>query len=150
MESGILTKIGFDLEVALANFVNFLIIFLLFKIFLFKPIQNLIDKRREEIKNGLAQASQAQISLSLAEEESENLIKEARIKANSILSEAKSHADDISEKAILEGKANALKIKERAEHDIAQEKNKMLQDVEKEMTNLVASLTEKVVRGESK
>lgn len=150
MEAGILTKIGFDLEVALANFVNFLIIFLLFKIFLFKPIQNLIDKRREEIKNGLAQASQAQISLNLAEEESERLIKEARMKANSILSEAKSHADDISEKAILEGKANALKIKERAEHDIAQEKDKMRQDVEKEMTNLVSSLTEKVVRGESK
>lgn len=150
MEAGILTKIGFDLEVALANFVNFLIIFLLFKIFLFKPIQNLIDKRREEIKNGLAQASQAQISLNIAEEESEKLIKEARIKANSILSEAKSHADDISEKAILEGRANALKIKERAEHDIAQEKDKMRQDVEKEMTSLVSSLTEKVVRGESK
>ncbi|MFA7193899.1 MAG: F0F1 ATP synthase subunit B [Candidatus Paceibacterota bacterium] len=150
MEAGILTKIGFDLEVALANFVNFLIIFLLFKIFLFKPIQNLIDKRREEIKNGLAQASQAQISLNLAEEESEKLIKEARLKANSILSEAKSHADDISEKAILEGRANALKIKERAEHDIAQEKDKMRQDVEKEMTSLVSSLTEKVVRGESK
>jgi F-type H+-transporting ATPase subunit b len=150
MEAGILSKIGFDLEVALANFVNFLIIFLLFKIFLFKPIQKIIDARREEIKLGLSQASQAQVSLNLAEEESEKLIKEARSKANNILLEARSHADEIAEKSILEGKDIASKLRDRAEQDIVQEKQLMRQEVEKEMTRLVTSLTEKVVRTESK
>lgn len=150
MDAGILGKIGFDLEVALANFVNFLIIFLLFKIFLFKPIQNIIDKRREEINSGLEQASLAQVSLKSAEQESERLIKDAREKANNILLEAKVHADEISDKAILESRNNASKIIERAEQEILQQKEKMRQEVEKEMTHLVSSLTEKVVRGESK
>lgn len=150
MDTGILTKIGFDLEVALANFVNFLIIFLLFKIFLFKPIQNLIDTRRDEINKGLAHASEAQIALKLAEEESENLIKDARAKANNILVEARNRADEITEQSIADGKDEASKIKARAEQDVVLERDTMRQEVEKEMTKLVSSLAEKVVRTESK
>lgn len=150
MDAGILTKIGFDLEVALANFVNFLIIFLLFKIFLFKPIQNLIDKRRDEIKNGLEKANQAEISLTSAKEESESVIKEARLKANNILVDAQNHANEINAKSVLEGKNTVSQMKERAEKDILEEKEFMRQGVEKEMTHLVSSLAEKVVRTESK
>jgi F-type H+-transporting ATPase subunit b len=150
MDAGILTKIGFDLEVALANFVNFLIIFLLFKIFLFKPIQDLIDKRKAEIKSGLEKANQAEISLTSAKEETENLIKEARLKANNILVEAQNHANEINEKAVSEGKSTVSQMKERAEKDILEEKEFMRQGVEKEMTHLVSSLAEKVVRVESK
>ena len=150
MEAGILSKIGFDFEVALANFINFLIIFLLFKIFLFKPIQTLIDKRRDEIQRGLQQADQAQVSLNLAKEESEQLIKEARQKANTILVEAKSHADEITTKSIDEGKNIVSQMKDRAEKDIAEEKSAMKAEVEKEMTNLVSSLAEKVVKSENK
>jgi F-type H+-transporting ATPase subunit b len=149
MEAGILSKIGFDIEVALANFVNFLIIFLLFKIFLFKPIQKMIDKRREEINLGLQQANQAQISLDSAKEESEQLIKDARQKANTILIEAKSHADEIASKSVDEGKNIVAQMRERAEKDIAQEKTAMKEEVEKEMTHLVSSLAEKVVKSES-
>jgi len=148
MEAGILAKIGFDIEVALANFVNFLIIFLLFKIFLFKPIQKIIDKRKEEINLSLQQANQAQISLNSAKEESDQLIKEARQKANTILAEAKSHADEIASKSTEEGKNIVAQMKERAEKDIVQEKTAMKEEVEKEMTNLVSSLAEKVVKSE--
>lgn len=146
MEAGILSKIGFDFQVAIANFVNFLIIFLLFKIFLFKPIQKLIDKRKEEINLGLQQANQAQISLDSAKEESDQIIKDARSKANVILSEAKSHADEITSKSVDEGKNIVSQMKDRAEKDIAQEKQSMKEEVEKEMTQLVSSLAEKVVR----
>lgn len=148
MEAGILAKIGFDIEVALANFINFLIIFLLFKIFLFKPIQKIIDKRKEEINLSLQQASQAQISLNSAKEESDLLIKEARQKANTILSEAKNHAEEIALKSSEEGKSIVAQMKERAEKDIAQEKTAMKEEVEKEMTHLVSSLAEKVVKSE--
>lgn len=146
MEAGILAKIGFDIEVALANFINFLIIFLLFKIFLFKPIQKIIDKRKEEINLSLQQASQAQVSLNSAKEESEQLIKEARQKANTILVEAKSHADEITSKSVDEAKNIVSQMRDRAEKDIAQEKTAMKEEVEKEMTHLVSSLAEKVVK----
>lgn len=146
MDSGILAKIGFDLEVALANFINFLIIFLLFKIFLFKPIQNIIDKRREEINSGIENASKAQISLQNAQEESEKIIKEARREANDILISAKNHADEITQKAISDSKIVSEKMIKRSEEEIEQSKQKMKQDVEKEMTHLVSTLAEKVVR----
>jgi F-type H+-transporting ATPase subunit b len=150
MDAGILSKIGFDLEVALANFVNFLIIFLLFKIFLFKPIQDLIEKRQSEINSGLEKANLAEVSLLNAKEESDNLIKEARTKANVILSEAKSHADEVILKSSEEAKNLVSDMKNKAKQDIEEEKKSMHQEVEKEMTSLVSSLAEKVVRGESK
>jgi F0F1-type ATP synthase membrane subunit b/b' len=43
---GILGKIGFDWQVALANLVNFLIIFWILKKFAFKPVREILQKDR--------------------------------------------------------------------------------------------------------
>ena len=73
----ILGKIGFDWQVALANLINFFIVFLLLKKFFFKKIKETIRERRNKIEKGLEDAEKAAESLKSAEIEKDSIVKEA-------------------------------------------------------------------------
>ena len=82
----ILAKIGFDWQVALANLVNFLIIFFLLKKFLFGPIAKTLAERKKAISEGLQNAALATDALSEAKKEGDKIIAEAKAQANTIIS----------------------------------------------------------------
>ncbi|MBU4369492.1 ATP synthase F0 subunit B, partial [Patescibacteria group bacterium] len=52
----ILGNLGFDWRMALANLVNFLIIFFVLKKYAFKPIKEKLEEREKKIKTGLEDA----------------------------------------------------------------------------------------------
>lgn len=145
MEAGLLGKLGFDLEVAIANLVNFLIIFILFKIFFFNKIQKTIDERRQTIEQGLAHAVAAEQSSKDAEAEAQRVITEAKRNAEAILDEAHVYAGKVHDQAVLEANAERLRLVEQGARQIEQDKKRMEQEVEQQMSSLVASLSEKVI-----
>jgi F-type H+-transporting ATPase subunit b len=145
MEAGLLGKLGFDLEVAIANLVNFLIIFILFKIFFFSKIQKTIDERRHTIEQGLARAVAAEQSSKDAEIEAQRVITEAKRNAETILDEAHVYAGKVHDQAVLEANAERLRLVEQGARQIEQDKKRMEQEVEEQMSSLVASLSEKVI-----
>ena len=55
----VLNNLGFNWHVALANFVNFLIILYILNVFIFKKIRKQISHRDGIIKQGLTDAEQA-------------------------------------------------------------------------------------------
>lgn len=145
MEAGLLGKLGFDLEVAIANLVNFLIIFLLFRIFFFGKMQKVLDERRAKIEQGLHDAAAAERSLQVAEAQAEEVVLEAKQQADHILEDARTHAGKVRDQAVLEGNAERLRLVEQASREIAQDRKRMEEDVERDMTRLVATLSEKVI-----
>jgi len=145
MDVGLLSKIGFDFEVAIANLVNFLIIFLIFRIFFFKPIQKMIDTRKARITEGLEQAAQAERMLKEANQNAEALIRDAKKNADELLQDARQYVTNLKEQAQLESQAERAQMLARVEQEILQERRKMVEDVEEEMTTLVAQLSEKVL-----
>lgn len=141
----ILGRIGFDWQVALANLVNFLIIFWLLKRFAFKPMQAVIAKRREAIDAGLDQAQAAETELMMAKQKADGIISEAKQEANALVSKAKERGDvlitEAQEKATVEhdrivadGKALAAKELEAAEAEL-----------EKKAATLVVAGVEKIL-----
>ena len=100
----ILGKIGFDWHVALANLVNFLIIFFVLKKFAFTPIQKMLRERREKIEKGISDAQKAEKNLSRANIEKEEIIKEAQDNANRILSTSQADGKNL----IKDAKTQAL------------------------------------------
>lgn len=77
----VLQSIGFNSHVALANFVNFLIVLFVLNKFVFKKVIKTIDERDSIIKKGLTDASQAEANLKSANKMSEEIISEAKQKA---------------------------------------------------------------------
>lgn len=143
----ILGKVGFDWQVALANLVNFLIIFFILKKFAFKPIGKIIKERQEKIQKGLDDAKQAEAALSVAHNTKEEIIKEAKDEARKIVTNGevlgKSIIKDAEAKAILE-KENILK---QARLDAEKEKQNMEDIFNKESADIIVSGVKSLVEG---
>ncbi len=103
----ILSSVGFNWHVALANFVNFLIILFLLNTFFFKKLGRTIRERGEIIERGLTKASDGEKLLARAEEEK-----------SAILSEAKKESHALLEKARTEGQELVAKMKTIAQKEI--------------------------------
>jgi F-type H+-transporting ATPase subunit b len=92
-----LHNLGFDWHVALANLVNFLIIFYILKRFFFGSISKVLTERKEKIEKGLSDAKEASLALSQANERKADIINEAQSKASILLSENEIKAKKLSQ-----------------------------------------------------
>jgi F-type H+-transporting ATPase subunit b len=141
-----LGKIGFDWPVALANLINFIIIFFILKRFAFKPIQKIVNERQKKIEEGIENAEKAEANLLAAEKTKEKKIEEARMKANQIIATAQKKGDEMLD----ETQIRAVKEKERiirdGEQAVEESKKKIKKEVEKEMSGLIIDGIEKVLQ----
>lgn len=142
----ILGKVGFDWQVALANFINFLIIFWVLKRFAFKPILKIIEERKEKIQSGLEDAEKAKTELLMAEEIGKKEINKAKIKANTIIGEAEKKATSVIETSKEDALSVKSKIIEDAQIDILKKKNSIKKELEKENVNLIINGMEKILK----
>ncbi|HCC05848.1 TPA: hypothetical protein DEP94_00565 [Candidatus Nomurabacteria bacterium] len=124
----ILGSVGFNWHVAIANFINFLIILFLLNKFFFGKIGKVIQTRHDVIERGLSQASDAEKALANAEDEKKKIVKEARVEGQSIMEEAKSSATAVAESIKKDAESEAqIKIAHLAEKEA-----KLKETVEKE------------------
>ena len=141
-----LGNLGFNWHLALANFVNFLIILFILNLFVFKKIGQTIDAREKVIKQGLDDAEKARTALIEVDEEKKKIISHAEKEGHEIVSKAHTQAELL-----------AVTIREQAEdeaHKILEEANSKKQlaksEAEKEFAmiapKLVADLTAKALR----
>ena len=148
MESGILGilgKIGFDWQVALANLINFLIIFFILKKYAFGPIGKLISERQNKIEEGLQAATKNAEILENTEKEREEVILEARSDAKKIIEESRKEAVEKREELVEQTKREVATMLENGKKSLEMEKVKMMDEAKKEMVGLVISTTEKIL-----
>ena len=88
------------------TFVNILILFVLLKLFLFKPVNAMMEKRRKLIDGQLSDAAQKQKEAEAEKQAYADRLKEAHAEAAEILKKAKAEAE-----------AQYCMILERAERD---------------------------------
>ena len=103
----ILSSVGFNWHVALANFINFLIILFLLNKFFFGKLGKVIQARHDTIERGLSQASDAEKALANAEEEKKKIIKEARKEGQGIVATAETNATALAESIAQAAEAEA-------------------------------------------
>jgi F-type H+-transporting ATPase subunit b len=142
----ILQKIGFDWQIALANLVNFLIIFFILKKLFWKSIKDAVAKRRALIEQGLLDAQKAKTDLMMAEEIREARIREAKHEANEIVMSATSEKNAIIEKSKDEARVEGAIIIAKAHKDAENLQVKMKNEFTKEAVELVLSSTEKLLK----
>ncbi|HBP38459.1 MAG TPA: ATP synthase F0 subunit B [Clostridiales bacterium] len=130
---------------AILTLVNLLVTYLVLKRFLFKPILNVLRKRKAEVENELTQAEsklqQADGKLSDAVKRLENSNHEAAV----IMSDARSQADIQSEAILADAKREAAGMLTRADSEINRLKVSMLNDVRDEVADLSVAIASKVI-----
>jgi F-type H+-transporting ATPase subunit b len=140
-----IAALGIDTPFLIAQVVNFLILFFLLRWVLYRPILDILAKRRTTIEEGLKAAEEAERRAASTQEETAKLLSEARAEASSIVEDAKVAAVAVATKLKEEAAASSEALLQRTRTTLAAEKDAVLTQAEKELTNLVVLATERVL-----
>ncbi len=140
-----LKSLGFDWHVALANLVNFLIIFYILKRFFFGSISKVLTDRKEKIEKGLSDAKEAALALEEADKRKSEILIEAREKASLVLSQTETKANKLSETLQAEAKQKAEAILEGVNQRESAIKAENEQQLNRRIPELAAKAVESIL-----
>lgn len=130
------------------RFVTCFIQVYLIKRFLFKPVNEMLEKRKALADAQIREAEKAKADADAIKTEYEQNMKEAKEKANEILTTAQRTAALQSEEVLKEAASQAAALKSKAESDIAQEKRKAVNEIKDEIGGMAVEIAEKVIERE--
>lgn len=132
----------------IAQILNLFIQVYLIKRFLFKPVNEMLAKRKALADAEISDATKAKEDAIAMKNEYEQNMQEARNKASEILTSAQKTATIQSEEIIKEATAQAAAMKAKAENDIAQEKRKAVNEIKDEIGGMAVEIAGKVIERE--
>ena len=143
-----LDVISVNIWAIIASLCNLLILTLIVKKFLFKPVKKIIDTRRAAIDADYEQAAAAR-----AEAEENRLNYEAAMAAakqtsDQIIADANRTAEYRSNEIVAEARERATEIRRQAETDAVLERKKAEDEMKHEIANVSAQLTGKLLKRE--
>lgn len=131
-----------------ATICNLFLQIYLIKRFLFKPVNEMLEKRRSMADAQIQDAIRAKDEAQAMKAEYEQNMADAKNKANEILTSAQKTASVQSEEMLKEAAAQAAAIKAKAEKDIAQEKRKAVNEIKDEIGGMAMDIAGKVIERE--
>ena len=138
-------KLGLNLGYLLLQIFNFLILFVVLRVWVYKPILGLLDKRRQNIAQGLEDARVAAEARASAEKEAAKIIADAQAEASKVVREASERAQDVAKEVKAEAETEATKAHAAALAEAEAERNRILGDLRGQVAALSISATQKLV-----
>ena len=132
----------------IAQICNLFLQLLVVKIFFLDKIKAVLDQRREAADKEITDAEAAKAEALAIKETYEQNMKEARAKADDILTSAQRTASMRGEEIISQAQETAAQIKSKASSDIEMEKKKAINDAKNEISGLAMAIAGKVVERE--
>jgi len=128
--------------------INTLIILLLYKFFLHKPVMKILEERKQKIGDEMKAAEDAQAEAEALKAEYSAKLKESQEEAAQIVSAAVKRAGERENQIIAEAQQEAAKMKQKAEESIELEKKKAINEIKDQISDIVIMASEKVCEKE--
>jgi F-type H+-transporting ATPase subunit b len=126
--------------------VTFLVLLTLLAKFAWRPLLQALDGRQEMIRKALDDAAQAKVELEKLQRESAQIIREARVEAEHVISRSRSDAERLKEELRQKAKAEAEGIIRNAERQIQLETARAIQQLRHEAIDLSVTLASKLLQ----
>lgn len=117
-EPGALGALGIEGPMLLAQIVNFALLLLLLRVFLYRPVLHMLQQRRERIAESLRQAEEIRQQLARAQQDYEATLVQARREAQDVVAQATALGKRLTEEARQRAQAEAQADLERARAQI--------------------------------
>ncbi|MGB6420452.1 MAG: F0F1 ATP synthase subunit B [Anaerolineales bacterium] len=137
--------LGLNLGYLLVQILNFALVFIVLRAFVFKPIMDLLDKRRKSVAQGLQDAQVAAEARANAEKDAQEILTKAQAEANQNIREATERAEVVSKEIMAQAESDAAKAREAALADAGLERDRMLADVRGQVAALAMAATHKLI-----
>src|ERR1700736_3508253 len=127
--------------------VNFIVLFLLLRMVLFKPVVGLLDARAQRVRESMEQADAARRAAEQAEADRQALLAETRREAEAIRARADEQAKRILADAETRAHERQQLIEQQAEATARQIEERVMAQVRVQLADLVVTAVERVTRG---
>jgi F-type H+-transporting ATPase subunit b len=140
-----LEALGLNLGYVFVQIFNFAILFVVLRVWVYKPILGLLERRREAIAKGLEDARIAAEARENAEKEAEKLLSEARTKAAQEARELTQRAEQQAKEIRTAAEATAAKARETAVAEVEGERGRILSDLRGQVAALAVAAAQKLI-----
>ena len=140
-----MAQLGLNLGYLIVQIICFFIIFVVVRVWIVKPLQGLLERRRTKLAKGLEDARVAEEARANAEKEAAGIIADAQIKSAHIVAEATERADSAMEELRAEADKEITKQREATLIEVEQERARMLGDLRGQVAALAIAAAEKLV-----
>lgn len=124
---------------------NLLILFLIVKKFLFKPVNDILNKRAEEVDKIYTEAEDTRTKAKVNKDIYDEKLKNAKAETDSMIKNATERAKHQGDEIISEAAIEAENRKRKAEADILLSKKKAVDEMKDNITDMVIDLAQQVV-----
>lgn len=140
--------LGINLGYLISQIINFVLLLVLLRVFLYKPVLNMLDRRREKIRTDLDEADKARSQAEAAKQEYEKQLEQAREERRSIVAQASEQAEKMREEILEKARVEAQQLASKTEEDMEALRRQALVGAQDEIVDLALAAAGKVM-GES-
>lgn len=134
-----------DPKMMLWSVINFLILLVLLRRFLWKPILGILESRERAVASSLEGAENAREEAVRMKEDYERRLGEAQKRAEDLVARAARKAEDMGNELRAKAEAEAAAILDRAQQEIQREKEQALAELRDQVADLAVMVAGKVL-----
>ncbi|MBP1743455.1 MAG: synthase subunit [Firmicutes bacterium] len=136
-----------EIEVSklIATLINFLILFLILKHYLFKPVNNMIDKRQNEIIDKITKTDEDMKKAEALKSENEKILSGAKDEGKNIVEGYKVKAEQLSNDIVKGARDEADTIIKRAKTEAERQTEKAADEIKTQIVDLAVLMSAKAL-----
>ena len=139
-------SLGINLPLLVVFIVNFIILFVLLRLFLFKPVLKMLDERTKRTKDAMELAEVTKKEFEQAKVEVQKQIEKGRQEAQAIIAQAMQVGERLKEESRQEANKQAQVIVDRTRAELGAERDKIVGDLRREFVDISIAAAEKVIK----
>ena len=137
--------LGINLGLLIVQIIAFIIVFLTLNAWVYQPMLNMMESRKQKITQGLEDARIAADARADAEKQASKIIADAQTEASKIVREATERAATAGKDVKAAAEAEAAKARESALTEAQVERNRILGDLRGQVASLAIAAANKLV-----
>lgn len=137
--------LGINPLLLLAQIVNFALLIYLLRMFLYTPILNMLEQRKEKIAQSMKDAERVNAAAREAEADKGKVLEGARREAQEIRAAATRDTEKIAQEIRSRAEQEATEIRMKAQADAKSQADQMLADANRQIADLAIAATEKLL-----
>jgi F-type H+-transporting ATPase subunit b len=139
-------SLGINLPLLVVFIINFIVLFILLRLFLYKPVLKMLDERAKRTKDAMELAEATKREYEQAKGEVQNQIDRGRQEGQAIIAQAVQTGERLKEESRQEAAKQAQLILDRTRAEFEAERDKIVENLRKEFVDISISAAEKVIK----
>jgi len=138
-------ELGLDPMALLWQLIAFILLVLLLRKLLYKPVLKMLDDRAARIREGVEDAKKAREMAEKAQEEFEARVAEARKEGQEIITQATQMSEKLRQEILDQARAEAQQLIQKERERLTQEREQTLAELRAQVADLSISVAQKVI-----